>query len=171
MVKIGLFYGSDTGNTEEVAEQMVNKIGEDLIIMKDIENAEKSDIEAYNFLILGTSTWYDGELQSSWEDFLHNLDEIDFTGKTVALFGLGDQFTYGEFFVDGIGIIYDKIIKNGAKVVGHWPTDDYDYEESVGERDGKFVGLALDNDNEFEKTDDRIHNWLELISTDFKFNL
>ncbi len=170
-MKIGLFYGSDTGNTEEVAEKIINRIGEENIDMLSIGDATNSDLEKYEFLILGTSTWYDGELQSEWDDFLLNLDEIDFTGKTVALFGLGDQYSYGEYFVDGIGIIYDKIIEKGAKVVGEWPTDGYDFEESVGERNGKFVGLAIDEDNEYEQTDDRIDKWLKQISIDFGFEI
>jgi len=170
-MKIGLFYGSDTGNTEEVAEKMEKLIGEENVDVLSIGEATNSDIEKYELLILGTSTWYDGELQSEWDDFLLNLDDIDFTGKTVALFGLGDQFTYGEYFIDGVGIIYDKIIEKGAKVVGEWPIDDYDFDESVAERDGKFVGLAIDEDNEYEKTDDRIYKWLEQISLDFNFKV
>jgi len=168
-MKIGLFYGSDTGNTEEVAEKIANSIGKEKVEMLSIGDASNTDIEKYDLLIFGTSTWYDGELQSEWEDFLPNLDEIDFTDKTVALFGLGDQFTYGDWFVDGIGIIYDIIIEKGAKVVGEWPTDEYDFDESVAERDGTFVGLALDEDNEYEQTDDRIERWLKLISQDFNF--
>ncbi len=170
-MNIGLFYGSDTGNTEEVAHKMANIIGEDMVDVYSIGKATIPDLEKYDLLILGTSTWYDGDLQSEWEDFLPNLDEIDFSGKTVALFGLGDQFTYAEYFVDGIGIIYDKIIEKGANVVGHWPIDDYDFEESVAERDGEFVGLAIDEDNEYEKTDDRIKEWLGQIGPDFGFEV
>ncbi|HBK72565.1 MAG TPA: flavodoxin FldA [Flavobacteriaceae bacterium] len=170
-MKIGLFYGSDTGNTEEIAQIITTIIGEDNVDIHDIRKAKNSDIEKYEFLILGCPTWYDGELQSDWEDFFPNLDDIDFTGKTVALFGLGDQYGYGEWFVDGIGIIYDKIIEKGAKVVGEWPTDDYDFDESVAERDGKFVGLALDEDNESEKTEERIDMWLNQISHDFGFEI
>ncbi len=168
-MKIGLFYGSDTGNTQEVAEKIVEIIGEENIDLYCIGEVENSDLENHNFLILGTSTWYDGELQSEWEDFFINLDDIDFTNKTVALFGLGDQYTYGEYFVDGIGILYDKIIEKGARVVGQWPIDDYDFDESIAERNGEFVGLAIDEDNESEKTDARINTWLQQISQDFGF--
>ncbi len=168
-MKIGLFYGSDTGTTEEVAEKIAEKIGKEMIDLHDIGKAAEVDFENYTLLILGTSTWYDGDLQSDWEDFFPNLDNIDFTGKTVAIFGLGDQLTYCDFFVDGIGMIYDKIIEKGATVIGQWPTEGYDHDESVAERDGMFMGLALDEDNESEKTDERIDTWLKQISTDFAF--
>ncbi|PWK24355.1 flavodoxin [Maribacter polysiphoniae] len=170
-MKIGLFYGSDTGNTEEVANKIAKIIGEEYVDVHSIGKVSNADLEMYDHLIFGTSTWYDGELQSEWEDFLPNLDEIDFSGKTVALFGLGDQLTYGEYFIDGVGIIYDKIIERGAKVVGHWPIDDYDFEESVAEREGNFVGLALDDDNEYQKTDGRIKKWADQLSTAFRFTV
>ncbi len=168
-MRIGLFYGSDTGNTEEITMIMVDKINNENIDVYDIGKVTNSDLEKYQLLILGCPTWYDGDLQSDWEDFFPNLDDIDFNGKTVALFGLGDQYGYGEYFVDGIGIIYDKIIEKGANVVGEWSIDDYDFEESVAERDGKFMGLALDEDNESEKTEERIDIWLKQISVDFNF--
>ncbi len=168
-MKIGLFYGSDTGTTEEVANKIADKIGKELIDLNDIGSASDFDFEKYNHIILGTSTWYDGDLQSDWEYFFPSLDSIDFTGKTVAIFGLGDQHTYCDFFIDGVGIIYDKIIEKGATVVGQWPTDGYEHDESVAERDGVFMGLALDEDNESEKTEERIDTWLKQISKDFGF--
>ena len=170
-MKIGLFFGSDTGNTEDVAEQIAKKIGEDNIEVMSIGDASPGDFEDFDKLILGLSTWYDGELQSEWEDFFEELDNIDFTGKTVAIFGLGDQLTYGEYFVDAIGLLYDKVIERGATVVGEWPTDGYDYDESVAERDGKFVGLPLDEDNESDLTEERIDKWLNQISGDLGFSL
>lgn len=166
-MKIGLFYGSDTGNSEQIAKIMASLIGDDAVVVHDIANSTNADLEKHELLILGCPTWYDGDLQSDWEDFFPNLDDIDFNGKTVALFGLGDQYGYAEYFVDGIGIIYDKIVEKGAKVVGKWPIDDFDFEESVAERDGEFMGLALDEDNESEKTEERIEAWLEQISADF----
>ena len=170
-MKIGLFFGSDTGNTEDVAEQIAKKIGEDNIEVMSIGDASPGDFEDFDKLILGLSTWYDGELQSEWEDFFEELDNIDFAGKTVAIFGLGDQLTYGEYFVDAIGLLYDKVIERGATVVGEWPTDGYDYDESVAERDGKFVGLPLDEDNESDLTEERIDKWLNQISGDLGFSL
>lgn len=168
-MRIALFYGSDTGSTEDIANLIVTKVGKDNIDLYDIATTSPSDFDNYSHIIIGTSTWYDGDLQSEWEEFFPNLDDIDFRGKTVALFGLGDQYGYAEFFVDGIGMIYDKIIKKGARVVGHWPANDYDFEESKAERDGMFVGLAIDEDHERSMTDERLDTWLAQIKPDFDF--
>ncbi len=166
-MKIGIFYGSDTGNTEDAANKIAAAFGEDNVELHDMSDVSASDFEQYDFMIIGTSTWYDGELQGDWEDFFDELDDIDFSGKTVALFGLGDQETYGDYFCDGVGIIYEKVVERGAKVVGEWSTDGYEFDESKAEKDGKFVGLTLDEDNQSDESDDRIEKWVEQIKGDF----
>ena len=167
MEKIGLFYGSDTGNTERVAELISEKIGSDKIDVIDLAKASTIEMNNYSKLIFGAPTWYDGELQSDWEMHFNNLNQINFKGKTVALFGLGDQIGYSEYFLDALGTIYDKIIELGAKVVGEWPCVGYDFVHSKASRNGHFVGLGIDEDNESEMTDDRIDDWLELIKPYF----
>jgi len=169
MEKIGLFYGSDTGNTERIANLIADKIGRDKVDIYDLNIAEPNAMETYNKLILGAPTWYDGELQSDWEYYIDNFDNIDFNGKTVALFGLGDQYGYPDYFLDALGIIYDKLIECGASIVGQWPCDGYDYSFSKAERDSKFVGLGIDEDNEDDKTENRINEWLEILKPDFNF--
>ena len=117
------------------------------------------------------STWYDGDLQSDWEDFFEDFKKIDFTGKTVAIFGLGDQIGYAEYFVDGIGILAKVIIENGGKIVGYWPTLGYRYTDSVALIAGNedyFYGLALDHDNESQLTDERLKTWIKQIKNEFK---
>ncbi|PID62152.1 MAG: flavodoxin FldA [Ignavibacteriae bacterium] len=166
MSKIGLFYGSDTGNTERIAELIAEKIGNDKIELVDLNRAEPDAMENYEKLIFGAPTWYDGELQSDWDSYFDNLDSIDFSNKTVAIFGLGDQYGYPDYFLDAMGIIYDKLIEKGAKVVGAWDCSDYDFTSSKAERDGKFVGLGIDEDNEDDKTEDRINEWIKIIEPD-----
>ena len=163
MNKIGIFYGSTIGNTEGVAEIIAEKIGKENIDLFDIANVSKEDMENYDSIIFGTSTWNDGDLQDDWIPFLSTMDSIDFNGKTIALFGLGDQFGYGDNFIDGVGDLYDAVISRGAKVIGQWSTESYDFEESKAEREGMFVGLAIDEDNESDLTEERIDKWVALI--------
>jgi flavodoxin I len=66
-----------------------------------------------------------------------------------------------------MGILEDKISQLGGKTVGYWPTDGYDFNESRAVKNGKFVGLALDEDNESELTDDRIKKWVVQIKGEF----
>jgi flavodoxin I len=166
--KIGLFYGSDTGSTEYAKDLVIKAIGEEYVDSKDVYKASKSDFDHYSLLILGLSTWFDGDLQSDWEDFFGEFQTIDFTDKKVALFGLGDQIGYGEFFIDGVGILGQAVAENGGEIVGVWPNDGYDYLESKAEFEpGWFMGLALDEDNQRDQTEDRIQRWIEQIKEEF----
>jgi flavodoxin I len=171
MAKIGLFYGSDTGCTEEIANKIQELIGEDTIELIDVFDASTDDFEKYDQLILGLSTWYDGQLQSDWESFFDDFKTIDFTGKTVALFGLGDQIGYAHNFTDGVGIIGKEVINNGGTVIGNWPTEGFEHETSINEeacdKEGYFLGLALDEDNQPDLTEERVEAWVNQIKGEF----
>ena len=167
MDKIGLFFGSDTGNTENVAQRIVEMLGTDFINVHNFNEVEANAVEPYEMLLFGAPTWYDGELQSDWEEILPQFENIDFTGKKVAIFGLGDQWGYGEWFVDAIGIIADVITAQGGDVLGHWPVEGYDFESSKGQRGDIFLGLAIDEDNQPEMTDDRLEQWIPQVLTEF----
>ncbi len=168
MAKVGLFWGSDTGRTEEAAGLVAKAIGEDQVDVYDIGDVSKDELAKYKFLILGTSTWNVGELESSWYEFFPDLDEIDFKGKTVALFGMGDQNGYPDTFQDAMATLYDKVIERGAKVVGKWSADGYDFDDSKAVQNGMFVGLALDDNNEDDLTEDRIKRWVSQIKPEFE---
>lgn len=164
MEKIGLFFGSDTGCTEEVVEKIKDSFTKD-ISLHNIADSSLEDIKTYERLIFASSTWGDGDLQNDWEDFESNLEEIDFTNKTVALVGLGDQDGYGETFCNALGHLY-TYVKDG-NVVGFTSTEGYDFEDSTAILDDKFVGLVLDEDNQSELTDERIQSWVSQIEDSF----
>ena len=171
MEKIGLFYGSDTGCTDDITKDFVSAWGSENLEVCEIGDATKEEVEQYNLLILGLSTWYDGDLQSDWETFFDDFQEIDFAGKTVAIYGLGDQIGYGEYFVDGIGILAKVIIKKGGTVIGHWPIEGYRFTESealIIDKPDYFYGLALDTDNESQLSDERIATWITQVKKELK---
>ena len=62
-----------------------------------------------------------------------------------------------------MGQLYEAAKAAGANIVGAVSTDGYTFDESTAVVDGKFVGLALDEDNESDKTDERIAAWVEEI--------
>lgn len=165
MNKIGLFFGTDTGNTETVAESMVESLkeltGQDIVDVYEIYQKKSEDMSAYNYLILGQPTWYDGELQGDWEEFLPELKNIDFTGKKVALFGLGDQYGYASYFCDALGIYADIIEDQGGEIVAFTSVEGYEHDYSKAQREDQFVGLCLDVDNEDELTEERVDKWLQ----------
>lgn len=163
MSKVCIVYGSSMGNTEEAANLIANKLGVD-----DVYNIGQTDadtINGYEKIIFGTSTWGSGDLQDEWDSF--DFDSIDVKGKTIALFGMGDSSSYSDTYCNGMGILFKKFSEKGAKIVGAVSTDGYTFDESEAVKDGKFVGLALDADNESDKTEERISNWVEQIRSDF----
>ncbi|MFV0505174.1 MAG: flavodoxin [Bacteroidales bacterium] len=160
MKKIGVFYGTSTGNTENVAELIAKGMG---ATTYDVADSPIGAVAECEVLILGTSTLGIGDLQDDWDDFLPKLKDADLDGKTVALFGLGDADSYPDSFVDGMGIIYNVLKDKGCTIVGAVDTEGYDYDESIAEVDGQFVGLVIDEDNESDKTNARIDSWIELI--------
>ncbi len=168
MKTIGIFYGSSTGNTGDAAEAIKKELGNDAVEIFDVADAKVEDLDSFSNIILGTSTWGAGDLQDDFEDFLDGIDSIDLSSKTVALFGMGDQESHGETYVDGLAEVYKKVIEKGATVVGATSSDGYEYESSEAEIDGNFIGLALDEDNQSELSEERISNWVKDIKTKFQ---
>lgn len=160
MATVGLFFGSDTGNTEAVANMIQKELGKHLIKVQDIANSSKEDIAEYDLLLFGIPTWYYGESQCDWDDFFPEFEEIDFTDKLVAIFGCGDQEDYAEYFLDAMGVVRDIVEARGGIVIGHWPTEGYDFEASKGMADDNhFVGLGIDEDRQPELTKERVVAW------------
>ena len=152
MAKIGLFYGSTTGKTEAAAEAIQEALGGDNVVsLHEIADVSNSDFENYDRLIIACPTWDIGGLQADWKGFYEDdLENIDFSGKKVAYFGTGDRVGYADNFQDAMGILEEKISGLGGEIVGHWSTDGYEHEASKADKGGKFVGLALDEDNQNE---------------------
>lgn len=166
--KAALIFGSDTGMTEEVTYDIVEKIDFLQVEVKEVNTIDKNYFENFDNFILGLSTWYDGDLQSDWEDFYEEFQTIDFTNKRVAIYGLGDQYGYHQYFIDGVGILAKVIIKNGGEILGFWPTTGYDFSASKAVlNETFFYGLAIDEDNEPELTQDRINDWVAQLRTEF----
>ena len=172
MGKIGIFFGTETGRTRLIAKRIAKKLGENADAPINIGRATVEQFLAYDRLILGSPTLGDGELpgqstglsQPSWEEFLPRLAAGCLNGKTVAIFGLGDQKKYPDEFVDAIGLIHDALVVRGARVVGSWPTAGYEFIASQAIDGEHFLGLALDQINQPLLTEERLDAWLAKIS-------
>lgn len=163
MGTIGLFYGSTTGNTKDAAEQIAMAMGDGVVSLHNIAGAKAEAMEEFDVLIFGTSTWGYGDMQDDWASVQPELGKVDWSGKHVALFGLGDQYGYADTFVDAMGLLYEAVVAKGAQIVGTWAGQDYDFESSCAHRDGKFVGLALDAENQAGLTAARIQQWVQVV--------
>lgn len=169
---IGLFYGSTTGMTEDVAFKIERiakeKYGVTLTPINIIDLDDPNDMFLYKKLIIGQPTWNYGEYQDDWEMVVDQISKADLSQHTIALFGLGDQIGYPEYYLDAMGMLADQLGAQGASFIGEWPSDDYKFESSKAQqKNGKFIGLALDEDSEPEKTDQRIETWLGQILPQF----
>lgn len=167
MKKTGLFYSNKGTRTKQVAEDLKKLFGKADIELIAIEEAWDKDFEKYSNLILGAATWFDGELPAHWDELIPEITDLKLKGKKVAVFGLGDQVHYSENFVDGIGLLAEAFEKAGAKIVGLTSTDGYDYEKSRAVRDGQFLGLAIDEVNQSDKTKDREKKWVAQLEKEF----
>lgn len=164
MASVGLFFGSDTGNTEAVAKMIQKELTKQMVHVQDIAKSSKEDIDNFDLLLLGIPTWYYGEAQCDWDDFFPELENVDFSTKLVAIFGCGDQEDYAEYFCDAMGTVRDIVEAKGGTIVGYWPTEGYEFEASKAlVDDDNFIGLCIDEDRQPELTDSRVKAWSKQI--------
>lgn len=163
-MKVGLFFGSETGNTKEhsstIHELLKNthlELSEDPI---DVVSFDVEDLEDYDVIIFGSPTWNIGELQSDIGEIFEDFDNVDLSNKKVAVFGCGDQEGYPDSYQDAIGIVAKKFREKGAEVIGKTSTEGHIFEESAAIEDNQFLGLALDDDNQPDLSEERIKKWV-----------
>jgi flavodoxin I len=172
MDKIGIFFGTDTGTTRLMAKKMAQKLGSEVAAKPlNVNRIDAESVLSYDALIFGTPTYGVDQLPGmdtgikagSWHEFLPQLAGQDFSGKRVALYGLGDQDKYSARFADSLIHLYRFFTQRGAEIIGGWSTDGYSFEHSQSVIDGKFVGLVLDQQNQALLTEERLDSWLQQI--------
>lgn len=161
---IGIFYGSSTGHTEEIANKIAEKLGVEKSDLHDVSSASADEVERYDFLIFGSSTWGLGDLQDDWYDFLDQLKEKDLSGKKVALFGCGDSSSYPDTFCDAIAIIKEGLGDSNGTFVGEMELAGYNIDESRAVEGDKTLGLLCD-EYEPDVTDEMLNRWVELLKS------
>ncbi|MFT7267498.1 MAG: flavodoxin II [Porticoccus sp.] len=172
---IGLFYGTSTCYTEMVAEKIAANLNRSdnnkaTVGLYNITEESLSSMELYDHLIIGTPTWDYGELQEDWEKVWNEIDTLNISDKTVALFGLGDQIGHPEWFLDAMGYLWAKIYAQGGITVGYWPVSEFKFNQSkaMNANQQYFVGLAIDDKNQFELTDKSISSWCAQVYKEFQ---
>ena len=174
MSKIAIFFGPLGGAVNRVANMVKDAIGEDNVEMIPVKDASVADIEKYDKIIFGLSTvgkdtWDSTYSNNDWGKFLPEIEKTSYEGKAIAVFGLGDHVTYAHGFVDHIGLLAKKLMKNGAELVGQVSTEGYEFDESDAVVNGKFIGLPIDEDFEPELTEERVTGWINAIRPEFGF--
>lgn len=161
--KCAIFFGSTTNNTADIAAAIKEQLGSSVDHMVNVASCSPKDFEVCEIMILGVPTWHIGEMQDDWAGILPALKEGNYAGKKIAVFGLGDQKGYPETYVDAMGELLEPFEAKGAKLFGLWPTNGYDFKKSKGMRDGKFLGLVIDIENQADKTPARVKAWCDQL--------
>ncbi|MFV0377521.1 MAG: flavodoxin [Mangrovibacterium sp.] len=174
MSKIGLFFGPEKGSVHRVAKKVQAALGEGLVELVSVNEAELADLNKYDKLIFGISTvgketWNSEYSNTDWAKFFPNIAQGTYAGKKLAIFGLGDHITYPGHFVNAMGRLYNEIKKAtpNAEIVAPVSPDGYEFDDSEALVDGKFVGLPIDEDFEPELTDGRIAAWVADVKKGF----
>ncbi|MDR0700661.1 MAG: flavodoxin FldA [Tannerella sp.] len=163
MDKTAIIFGSTTGMTEDIAKKIASQLNIAKENVYEVAKITPETISQYNILLLGSSTWGSGELQDDWYDGIDVLKKSDLNGKRISFFGTGDSYSYSDTFCDALGIIYKALQSSGATFIGQVDASEYSFDDSASVIDGKFVGLALDETNESDKTDERISRWIKSL--------
>jgi len=164
-----IFFATSTGKTEDVADKLKELLpGTET---KDVDNiGSASDLASAEALICCVPTWNtgadEGRSGTAWDSYAEEIPSMDFSGKPVAIVGLGDSSSYSDYFCDAMEELYTAFLQAGAKIIGKVPTDGYTFAESKSVIDGKFCGLAIDEDNESELTDQRLADWVKQINSE-----
>lgn len=167
---IAIFYGSTTCYTEMAGEKIQASLQTQLdgieVDMFDIKEHALAKSEAFDVIIFGISTWDFGELQEDWESTWDDIKTLQLAGKTVALYGLGDQLGYADWFQDALGMLHDELVILDCNIIGYWPNVGYEFTASkaLTEDQQFFVGLSLDDENQFDKSDERIDRWCKQLA-------
>lgn len=167
MKKTAIIYSFNTVKTAKIAKLIQETFADKNIETINVEDITSNNFLKYDNLILGVPTWFDGELPNYWDEFVPDIEDMKLKGKTVALFGLGDQKNYPENFLDGVGILGNLLEERGAKLVGFTSTEGYSFENSVSQRNNTFIGLAIDYENQSSKNKERVKKWVEQLKKEF----
>lgn len=167
MKKTALIYSFNTVKTAKIALQIKEAFGNENIELVNAEEITPQRFLDFDNIIMGVPTWFDGELPNYWDEFVPDLEDLDLKGKRIAIYGLGDQKNYSENFIDGVGIMGEILEDSGAELVGFTSIEGYSFDSSKAVRGDKFIGLAIDYENQGSKNKERITAWIEQLKNEF----
>lgn len=112
-----IVYGSTTGSTEMLASYIgegVKESGLDVTI-RNVVDVNPDDLLAYDIILLGSSTWGEGDLQDDFVPFYEQMDDLSLAGKKAAAFGPGDS-SY-DMFCEAVNLLEEQLKDCGAKII------------------------------------------------------
>lgn len=163
MSKIGIFFGSSSGTTEDIANRVASLFGVADGDLHNVADADVAEMANYDVLLLGSSTWGMGDLQDDWEDFLPEVAKQDLSGKKVAFFGCGDSSSYSDTYCDALATIKEELGDTGCTFIGKVPAEGHNFDETRCQEGDELIGALLDEVNESDETDERLDIWVDAV--------
>ncbi|MDC1107130.1 flavodoxin domain-containing protein [Prolixibacteraceae bacterium] len=166
--KIAVLTSSQGKNTQKVVEKLKEFMPKSITLDSvDIDNSDGSELKKYKHLIMGVSTWFDGEIPYYWDEFLPSIEDQSFKSKKVAIYSLGDSKNYPDNFCDAIGILSEWLEKRGAKIIGYVPIDNYIFDTSYYLDNEQFKGLPIEYKVDGSDWEKKLANWSKQIIKEF----
>ncbi len=144
MARAILVYGSTTGNTETLAESVVEglKKGGVNVTLKNVTEADVDELTGYDLIVLGCSTWGEGELQDDFIEFYDRMEGVSLAGKKSAVFGPGDSEMYPDSFCKAVDMLEEILAKCGARIILEGLKVDGDVESAMGNAEAWGLKIA-----------------------------
>jgi len=117
MPKAIIVYGSTTGNTELLAgyiSEGIKEAGIDATV-RNVTDVDAQDLTNYDLVLLGSSTWGEGELQGDFIYFYDQMEGLSLEGKKGAAFGPGDS-AY-DMFCEAVNLLEARLKDCGAEII------------------------------------------------------
>ena len=119
-MKVLIVYGSETGNTESIAEalgEQISAAGHEVKVLSAANASAEGLCNGYDAVLFGCSAWGtdEVELQSDFNTLFEDFDSIGVNGKKVACFASGDSSF--EHYCGAVDVIEDKVQSLGATLM------------------------------------------------------
>lgn len=171
--KILIIYAPQGGYTEKIAFEISKKLSDYSCSLISGIDLTTEKLNNYTNIIIGIATlgndaWSSKNQDPDSSNIQKIISQYDFSDKIIALFGLGNSILYPSHFVDDMGIFEEQLLKQNAKIIGYTNSKNYTFKDSKALRGDLLCGLAIDNDTEPEKTNDKISQWVLDILNELK---
>lgn len=117
-MKVKILYGTEVGTTKYVAELLqkkFNQAGWEVDLQDVGRSKNKPQLDDYQLLLVGSPTYYNGQLVASMAEFLSNYAP-NLQLISTAVFSLGDsQYSH---FCGSAEILETWVAERGGKIVG-----------------------------------------------------
>ncbi|MFC0270726.1 flavodoxin [Metabacillus herbersteinensis] len=109
MKKVLITYVSMSGNTEDIANLLMQEFSEQGldVHLEEMESTRIEDLTSYELILVGTYTWGNGDLPYETEEFYEGLVDAEISGLKAACFGSGDH-AYPKF-CEAVNLFYNQL--------------------------------------------------------------